>query len=71
MDQEEILNTISEVQHELAKVNRKLNALIFQIKQYQEVFPELEDSVLVLQEIKEEIYETIEIEKWVIMNSVN
>jgi hypothetical protein len=71
MDQEEILNTLGEVQHELAKVNRKLNALIFQIKQYQEVFPELEDSVLVLQEIKEEIYETIEIEKWVIMNSVN
>jgi hypothetical protein len=71
MDQEEIMNTLGEVQHELAKVNRKLNALIFQIKQYQEVFPELEDSVLVLQEIKEEIYETIEIEKWVIMNSVN
>lgn len=71
MDQEEILNTIGEVQYELAKVNKKLNDLIFQLMHFKDVYPELECSALALQGIKEEIYETIEIEKWVILNSLN
>jgi predicted nuclease with TOPRIM domain len=71
MDKEEILNTLGEVQYELAKVKRKLNYLDSQSIRYKEIYPELDSPVRVLQGINNEIYETIEIEKWVLMNSMN
>lgn len=71
MDKEEILNTLGEVQYELAKVKRKLNYLVSQSIRYKEVYPELDRPVRVLQGINDEIYETIEIEKWVVLNSLN
>ena len=71
MDKEEILNTLGEVRYELAKVKKKLDSLVSQSIRYKEVYPELDSSVRVLHELKEKIYETIEIEKWVLMNSMN
>jgi len=71
MDKEEILNTLGEVQYELAKIKRKLNYLVSQSIRYKEIYPELDSPVRVLQGINNEIYETIEIEKWVLMNSLN
>jgi hypothetical protein len=71
MDKEEILNTLGEVQYELAKVKIKLDNLVSQSMRYKEVYPELDRPVRVLQGINDEIYETIEIEKWVVLNSLN
>jgi hypothetical protein len=71
MDREEILNTLSEVRYELAKVKKKLDNLVSQSIRYQEIHPELDRPVRALQGINDEIYETIEIEKWVVMNSLN
>lgn len=71
MDKEEILNTLGEVQYELAKVKRKLDNLVSQSIRYKEIYPELDSPVNVLQGINNEIYETIEIEKWVVLNSMN
>jgi len=71
MDKEEILYTLGEVQYELAKIKRKLNYLVSQSIRYKEIYPELDGTVRVLQGINNEIYETIEIEKWVLMNSMN
>lgn len=71
MDKEEILNTSGEVQYELAKVKRKLDNLVSQSIRYKEIYPELDRPVRVLRVLNEEIYETIEIEKWVLMNSMN
>lgn len=71
MDREEILNTLSEVRHELAKVKKKLDNLVVQSIRYKEIHPELDRPVRALQGINDEIYETIEIEKWVVMNSLN
>lgn len=68
MDREEILNELGEVQYELCKVKRKLENLVSQSIQYKEIYPELEGSIRVFQVINEEIQETIEIEKWVLMN---
>lgn len=67
MDREEILNTLGEVRYELAKVKKKLDNLIAQ----SEIHPELERPVRALQGINDEIYETIEIKKWVVLNSLN
>ena len=71
MDREEILNTLGEVRHELAKVKKKLDNLVSQSIRYKEIHPELDRPVSTLQRINDEIYETIEIEKWVLMNSLN
>jgi hypothetical protein len=71
MDKEEILNTLVEVQYELAKVKKKLDNLVSQSIHYKEIHPELDRPVRALQGINDEIYETIEIEKWVVMNSLN
>jgi len=64
MDKDEILNTLGEVQYELAKVKRKLDNLVSQLKHNSEVHPELDGSVRVLQRINNDMYETILIEKW-------
>lgn len=71
MDREEILNTLSEVLYELNKVKAKLDNLVSHTRRYKEIHPELDRPVRALQGINDEIYETIEIEKWVIMNSLN
>lgn len=71
MDREEILNTLSEVRYELAKVKVKLDNLVSHSIRYKEIHPELDRPVRVLQGVNDEIYETIEIEKWVLMNSLN
>ena len=71
MDKEEILNTLSKVRYELAKVKKKLDNLIAQSIGYKEIYPELERPVRALQGTNDEIYETIEIEKWVLLNSLN
>lgn len=67
-DREEILNELGEVQYELCKVKRKLDNLVSQSIQYKGIYPELDSSIRVFQGINEEIHETIEIEKWVLMN---
>jgi hypothetical protein len=71
MDREEILNGLGEVQYELCKIKKKLDNLVSQSIQYKEIYPELDSSIRVFQGINEEIYETIEIEKWVLMDSMN
>jgi predicted nuclease with TOPRIM domain len=71
MDREEILNTLGEVRYELAKVKEKLDNLVAQSIRYKEIHPELDRPVRALQGTTDEIYETIEIEKWVLMNSLN
>jgi hypothetical protein len=71
MDREEIINTISEVRYELAKVKKKLDNLVAQSIRYKEIHPEIDRPVRALQDINDDIYETIEIEKWVFMNSLN
>jgi predicted nuclease with TOPRIM domain len=71
MDREEIINTISEVRYELANVKKKLDNLVAQSIRYKEIYPELDRQVCSLQGINDEIHETIEIEKWVLMNSLN
>lgn len=71
MDKEEILNTLIEVRYELSKVKKKLDNLVSQSVRYKEIYPELDNPVRVLRGLNEEIHETIEIEKWVLMNSMN
>lgn len=71
MDREEIINTLSEVRYELAKVKKKLDNLVSHSIRYKEIHPELDRPVRALQGINDEIYETIEIEKWVLINSLN
>lgn len=71
MNKEEILNTLGEVRYELAKVKKKLDNLVAQSIRYKEIYPELDRPVRALKSINDEIYETIEIEKWVLMNSLN
>ncbi len=71
MDREEILNTLIEVRYELSKVKKKLDNLVSQSVRYKEIYPELDSPVRVLRGLNEEIHETIEIEKWVLMNSMN
>lgn len=71
MDREEILNTLREVRYELANVKKKLDNLVAQSMRYKEIHPELDKPVRALQGINNEIYETIEIEKCVLMNSLN
>jgi hypothetical protein len=63
MDREEILNTLSEVRYELAKVKKKLDNLVSQSIRYEEIHLELDRPVRALQGINDEIYEAIEIEK--------
>lgn len=71
MDREEILNGLGEVQYELGKVKRKLDNLVSQSIPCKEIYPELDNSVRVLQRLNDEICETILIEKWVLMSSMN
>lgn len=71
MDRDEILNTLSEVRCELAKVKNKLDNLVAQSKHYKEVYPELDNPVRALKSTNDEIYETIEIEKLGLMSSMN
>lgn len=71
MDREEILNTLSEVRYELNKVKAKLDNLVSHSIRYKEIHPELDRPVRALQSINDEIYETIQIEKWVLLNSLN
>ncbi|MBA4319990.1 MAG: hypothetical protein C0412_16440 [Flavobacterium sp.] len=71
MDTEEILNGLGEVQYELGKVKRKLDNLVSQSIPYKEIYPELDNSVRVLQRLNDEICEAILIEKWVLMSSMN
>jgi hypothetical protein len=68
MDREEILNGLGEVQYELSKVKKKLDNLVAQSRPHKENYPELDSSIRVFQGINEELYEIIEIEKWVLMN---
>lgn len=71
MDREEILNSLTEVRYELAKVKEKLDNLVAQSIHYKEIHPELDTPIRVLQGINDEIYETIEIENCVLLNSLN
>jgi hypothetical protein len=71
MDKEEILNGLGEVRYELAKVKKKLDILVSQSIPYKKNYPELDNSVRVLQRLNDEICETILIEKWVLMSSMN
>ena len=71
MDREEIINTINEVRYELANVKKKLDNLVSQSTRYKDIHSELDRPVRALQGINDEIYETIEIENWVVMNSLN
>lgn len=71
MDREEILNGLGEVQYELGKVKRKLENLVSQSIRYKEIYPELDNSVRVLQKLNNEICDTILIKKWVVMSSKN
>lgn len=71
MDREEILNGLGEVQYELCKVKRKLDNLVSQSIPYKQIYPELDNSVRVLQRLNDEICKTILIEKWILMSSMN
>lgn len=71
MDREETLNELCEVQYELGKGKRKLDNLVSQSIAYKEIYPELDKSVRVLQRLNDEICETILIEKWGLMSSMN
>jgi len=71
MDKKKRQNTLNEIQYELDNVKKKLDNLVAQSIRYKEIHPELDRPVRVLQGINDEIYETIEIEKWVLMNSLN
>jgi len=71
MDKEEILNSLGEVRFELAKVKQKLDQLVSQSIRYKDIYPELDNSVRVLNGINTKIYDAIEIEKWVLANSMN
>lgn len=71
MDKEEILNGLGEVQYELGKVKKKLDNLVSQSIRYKAVYPELDSSVRILHGLNDEINETILIEKWVLMSSMN
>ena len=53
------------------KVVVNLTGFSTQSIRYKEIHPELDRPVLALQGISDDIYETIEIEKWVLMNSLN
>lgn len=68
MDNEEILNGLGEVKYELGKVKKKLDTLISQSKIHKKNYPELDTIAHALQSLNDEIHETIEIEKWVLMN---
>lgn len=71
MDREEILNGLGEVQYELGKIKRKLDNLVSQSMRYNQIYPELNSSIGVVQELNDEISETILIEKWVLLSSMN
>jgi len=71
MDREEILNTLSEVRYEMAKIKNKLDNLVAQSIRYKEIHPELDRPVRELKSTTDEIYESIAIEKWVLINSLN
>lgn len=71
MDKEEIFNALGEVQYELCKVKRKLDNLVSQSIRYKEFYPELDTPVAILQGLNDEIYEVIELEKLVLMDSIN
>lgn len=71
MDREEILNTLSEVRYEMAKIKNKLDNLVAQSIRYKEIHPELDRPIRALKSTTDEIYESIAIEKWVLINSLN
>ncbi len=71
MDREEILNGLGEVQYELAKIKRKLDNLVSQSMRYNQICPELNSSIGVVQGLNDEISETVLIEKWVLLSSMN
>ena len=50
---------------------KKLDILVSQSIPYKKNYPELDNSVRVLQRLNDEICETILIEKWVLMSSMN
>lgn len=68
MDREEMLNEIIEIQYELDKVKKKLNNLVSYSTRNKEIHTELGCSTSILLKSIHEIDETIEIEKWVLMN---
>ena len=67
MNKSEILKGLSEVQQELNEVKTKLSNLVSQPIWSEEVHPELDDSVLILQELKGKIDEIINIQKNVLL----
>ncbi len=71
MDKEEILNALDEVRYELIKVKKKLDNLVSESIRYKEIYPELDSPVHILQGLNDEIHETILIEKWVLVDSMN
>jgi len=69
MDREEILNTLSEVRYELAKVKRKLDNLVAQSIYLKEIHPKLDRPIRALKSTTDEMYETMEIEKWIVTST--
>lgn len=67
MDKGQILKGLSEVQQELSATKKKLDNLVSQPIWSKEVYPELDSSVGILQELNEKINEIIEIQRNVLM----
>lgn len=67
MDKGQILKGLSEVQQELSATKKKLDNLVSQPIWSKEVYPELNSSVGILQELNEKINEIIEIQRNVLM----
>lgn len=69
MDKGQILKELSEVQQELTATKKKLDNLVSQSIWSKEVYPELDNSVGILQELNEKINELIDIQRNVLMKS--
>jgi hypothetical protein len=71
MNKSEILKGLCEVLQELNEVKIKLSNLVSQPIWSEEVHPELDDSVLIIQELKEKIDQIIYIQKKVLIKPKN
>lgn len=67
MDKGQILKGLNEVQQELNAAKNKLDKLVSQPIWSKEVYPELDDSVGILQELNQKINDLIYIQKSVLM----
>jgi hypothetical protein len=67
MDKGQILKGLSEVQQELTATRIKLENLVSQSIWSKEVYPELDDSVGILQELNKKINDLMDIQRNVLM----